>query len=63
MPPSPATPPLSLQVLNTARERPLAPTRSRIPSWLHMAHIGQPAIASWGDSVRRGAGAPPARLP
>lgn len=37
-----------VRVLNKAREQPMAPMRSRIPSWLHMAHIGQPAIASWG---------------
>lgn len=42
--PSPPPPPPRLQV----RERPLNSLGSRIPSWLHMSHIGAPAIASWG---------------
>ena len=42
--PLPPPPPPRLQV----RERPLNSLGSRIPSWLHMSHIGAPAIASWG---------------
>lgn len=36
---------------NRARERPLSSLGSRVPSWLHMSHIGTPAVASWGEPI------------
>ncbi len=39
------------RITNSVRERPLGTLGSRIPSWLHMSHIGSPAIASWGQTT------------
>lgn len=36
------------RITNKVRERPLGGLSRRIPSWLNMSFIGQPAVASWG---------------